>query len=166
MCFILYSVLKCQKTWLCEYDCQKDKDASKLYPKERLISYDVINKNKLTNRYYSMFLFLVPMEQSIPDVPKPVFEERFEPKRTPAARSAPEEPSPKARKLQLPSDFVKRTESPREVSPRDQRYRDEVALEIGRKPDLPVYEQTFKLPVGEPAQVTQKHKPRFTEVHC
>jgi hypothetical protein len=30
------------------------------------------------------------MEQSIPDVPKPVFEERFEPKRTPAARSAPE----------------------------------------------------------------------------
>ena len=41
----------------------------------------------------------VPMEQSIPDNPNPVFEERFEHKRSPEARSAPEKPSPKARKL-------------------------------------------------------------------
>ncbi|VDI56857.1 titin [Mytilus galloprovincialis] len=105
----------------------------------------------------------VPMEESVPDKPQPVTEERFEPKRAPAARSAPEEPTPKVRKLQLPSDFVKKTESPREVSPRDQRYREEVKMEMGRKPDMPTYEQTFRLPAGEPVQVTPKQKPRFTQ---
>lgn len=105
------------------------------------------------------------MEESVPDKPQSVTEERFEPKRAPAARSAPEEPTPKVRKLQLPSDFVKKTESPREVSPRDQRYREEVKMEMGRKPDMPTYEQTFRLPAGEPVQVTPKQKPRFTQVH-
>lgn len=94
------------------------------------------------------------------ETPKPVQEERFEPKRAPAPRSAPEEPTSKVRKLQLPSDFVKRAESPQEKSPR---YREEVSMQLDKKPEQPSYKKTVKLP-GQPVQVTPKQKPRFTQV--